>query len=189
MKPLFMSKTGGWCGSVTSSHPAGCEMGVRGAPVSICSSHIPVSHDLPSNDVATDFTWALLIINHVHCTWTLGFLIIWWPCHGKNNHIAKGKFLYWFFYVWIMRTEELMWVKWEVKYRESHVLGLLCVIFWCRLSLEVSLVHWKWHLGGPCSSFLSFSPPLPLLQLFLDLDAISSPFLFLTELAGAPYPW
>lgn len=24
-----------------------------------------------------------------------------------------------------MRTEELMWVKWEVKYRESHVLGLV----------------------------------------------------------------
>ena len=87
-----------------------------------------------------------------------------------------------------MRTEELMWVKWEIRYRESHVLGLLCVIFCCRLSLEVPLVHWKWRLGGPCSSFLSFLPPLPLPQLFLDLEAINSPFLFLTELAGAPYP-
>lgn len=56
------------------------------------------------------------------------------------------------------------------------------------LSLEVPLVHWKWRLGGPCSSFLSFLPPLSLLQLFLDLDAINSPFLFLTELACAPYP-
>lgn len=50
-------------------------------------------------------------------------------------------------------------------------------------TLEVA--SWRTLLFLPV---LLASPPPPLLQLFLDLDAIKSPFLFLTELACAPYP-